>query len=88
MEARHRPLGDHWYLLYMGVAPGRQGQGLGSALLRPVLDECDRTGTPAYLEASCERSRALYARHGFVERDALPLPEGGPTIFPMWREPA
>ena len=88
MEAHHRPLPDHWYLLYLGVAAGRQGQGIGSALLRPVLDECDRTGTPAYLEATCERNRRLYARHGFVDRDPLPLPAGGPTLFPMWREPA
>jgi GNAT superfamily N-acetyltransferase len=88
MEAHHRLLPDHWYLLYIGVEPGRQGQGIGSALLRPVLEECDRTGTPAYLEASCERNRALYARHGFIERDPLPLAEGGPTMFPMWREPA
>jgi GNAT superfamily N-acetyltransferase len=88
MEAHHRPLPDHWYLLYIGIQPERQGQGLGSALLRPVLEECDRTGTPAYLEASCERSRSLYARHGFVEREPLPLPDGGPTIYPMWREPA
>lgn len=88
MEAHHRLLPDHWYLLYIGIEPDRQGQGLGGALLRPVLEECDRTGTPAYLEASCERNRSLYERHGFVEREALPLPEGGPTIFPMWREPS
>ena len=87
MEAHHRPLPDHWYLLYAGVAPGRQGQGVGSALLRPVLEECDRTGIPAYLEATCERNRALYARHGFVAREPLRLPADGPTLLPMWREP-
>ncbi len=88
MEAHHRSLPDHWYLLYIGIEPGQQGQGLGSALLRPVLEECDRTGAAAYLEASCERNRSLYARHGFIERDPLRLPEGGPTMYPMWREPA
>jgi len=88
MEAHHRPLPDHWYLLYVGVEPGRQGRGVGSALLRPVLEECDRTATPAYLEATCERNRSLYARHGFVAGDALPLSEGGPAVIPMWREPA
>jgi GNAT superfamily N-acetyltransferase len=88
MEAHHRQLPPHWYLLYLGAVPARQGQGLGSALLRPVLAECDRTGTPAYLEASCERNRALYARHGFADLEPLPLPGGGPTMFPMWRDPA
>jgi GNAT superfamily N-acetyltransferase len=88
LEAHHRELPPHRYLLYLGVVPGRQGEGLGSALLRPVLEDCDRSGTPAYLEASCERNRALYARHGFTDRDPLPLPGGGPTMFPMWRDPA
>ncbi|MGY1693612.1 GNAT family N-acetyltransferase [Geodermatophilus sp. SYSU D00814] len=88
MDAHHLELPDHWYLLYVGVVPGRQGQGLGSALLRPVLDECDREGLPAYLEATCERSRGLYARLGFADREPLPLPAPAPPVFPMWRDPA
>jgi GNAT superfamily N-acetyltransferase len=87
MDAHHRPLPEHWYLLYLGTEPSRQGTGLGAALLRPVLEECDRTGTPAYLEATSERNRALYARHGFADREPLRLPAGGPSLFPMWREP-
>jgi GNAT superfamily N-acetyltransferase len=87
LETHHRELPNHWYLLYLGVEPGRQGRGLGSALLRPVLAECDRTGTPAYLEATGDRNRSLYARHGFVGRAPLPLPDGGPMVFPMWRDP-
>jgi GNAT superfamily N-acetyltransferase len=88
METHHRELPDHWYLLYVGVDPARQGQGLGSAVLRPVLEECDHTGTPAYLEATCDRNRSLYARHGFVDLAPLQLPDGGPTMFPMWRDAA
>jgi hypothetical protein len=38
MEAHHRELPAHWYLLYLGVVPGRQGEGLGGALLRPTKD--------------------------------------------------
>jgi GNAT superfamily N-acetyltransferase len=88
LEDHHRALPDHWYLLYLGVDPSRQAQGLGSALLRPVLEECDRTGTPAYLEATCDRNRTLYRRHGFVDRPPLALPEPSPPMFPMWRDPA
>jgi GNAT superfamily N-acetyltransferase len=61
---------------------------VGSALLRAVLERCDRDGTPAYLEASCERNRQLYLRHGFTDLEPLPLPDGGPVMYPMWREPA
>ncbi|MGC5346749.1 GNAT family N-acetyltransferase [Streptomyces sp. AM 4-1-1] len=77
----------HEYLLMIGVLPGRQGQGLGVALMADVLDRCDREGVPVYLEASSERSRGLYERLGFALMDrTVELPEG-PTMWPMWREP-
>jgi len=53
-----------------------------------MLDRCDREGTPAYLEASSERNRALYERHGFELRDTFHLPMGGPPIRKMWRDPS
>ncbi|MEV5463463.1 GNAT family N-acetyltransferase [Streptomyces sp. NPDC002788] len=77
----------HEYLWMIGVAPGRQGEGLGTALIESVLDRCDREGLPAYLEASSARSRKLYERLGFeLAGPALGLPEG-PEMWPMWREP-
>lgn len=84
---RHHPRRPHWYLAYLGTDPARQGTGVGSVLLRAVLETCDATGEAAYLEASTERSRALYARHGFVAEDELLLAAGGPVVHPMWREP-
>jgi GNAT superfamily N-acetyltransferase len=67
MEWRHmRHVREpHYYVRDVGVHPDMQGQSLGSALLRPTLDRCDREGLPAYLEASSERSAALYERLGF-----------------------
>ncbi|MFJ3513028.1 GNAT family N-acetyltransferase [Streptomyces luteogriseus] len=77
----------HEYLWMIGVAPGRQGEGLGTALIEAVLDRCDREGLPAYLEASNARSRELYERLGFEPAGpALDLPDG-PAMWPMWREP-
>lgn len=83
----HHPSVPHWYLLYVGVDAGRRGQGIGSALLHPVLTHCDEQGLPAYLEATSERNRRLYLRHGFVDREPLTLPAGGPQVRPMWRDP-
>ncbi len=77
----------HEYLWMIGVAPDRQGEGLGTALIESVLDRCDREGLPAYLEASSDRSRGLYERLGFeFTGRALDLPDG-PRMWPMWREP-
>jgi GNAT superfamily N-acetyltransferase len=77
----------HYYIRYVGVAPSFQGRGLGSALLRPTLDRCDGEGVPAYLEASTERSAALYARLGFDHLGELQIPDG-PRFWPMRRPPA
>lgn len=77
----------HEYLQLIGVSPGRQGQGLGTALIEPVLERCDRDGTAAYLEASSVRSRVLYERLGFVFTGRTVDLPGGPPMYPMWREP-
>ena len=42
----------------MDVRPERQGEGIGSALLRAVLDRCDLEGAAVYLEAD-DRRKAL-----------------------------
>lgn len=55
----------HYYFRDVGVLPDMQGQGLGSALMRPTLGRCDREGLPAYIEASSERNAVLYERLGF-----------------------
>ena len=80
------PRQPHWYLAILGTEPDHQGNGVGSALLRPVLDDCDRNEVGAYLESSKESNLAFYARHGFRVTDELTLPEG-PRIWPMWRDP-
>jgi GNAT superfamily N-acetyltransferase len=77
----------HYYIRYVGVATRSQGQGLGTALLRPTLDRCDREGVPAYLEASSERSAALYEDLGFVHLGESQVPDG-PRFWPMRRPPA
>jgi ribosomal protein S18 acetylase RimI-like enzyme len=81
------PKEPHWHLTFLGTAPEYQGQGLGSALMRPMLERLDREGMPAYLEASTTRNRALYLRHGFVVMNEMRLPGGGPPLWRMWREP-
>ena len=45
VEARHPPT-PHWYLAILGTDPDRQGRGLASAALAPVLARCDAEGTP------------------------------------------
>ena len=86
IEAKHPARPPHWYLPLLGTDPAAQGQGIGSAVLAPVLDQCDADGLGAYLESSKERNIDFYARHGFRVTGELHLPRG-PTMWQMWRDP-
>ena len=70
---RHAPQ-PHFYLSALGVEPERQGEGLGTALVQPVLDRCDRDRIPAYLETAVARNVLLYERLGFGVVEELDLP--------------
>jgi ribosomal protein S18 acetylase RimI-like enzyme len=85
VESKH-PKPPHWYLAVLGTDPSRQGEGLASALLKTVLDDCDRDEVPAYLETGTERNVAFYVRHGFTVTEEIRLPKG-PPIWLMWRDP-
>ncbi len=87
LQERH-PHEPHFYVRWVGVRTALQGQGLGTALMRAVLDETDRAELPAYLEASSERNAALYERLGFRHTGILTLPGGGPPVWPMLRSAA
>jgi len=76
----------HFYLFILCTTRAQQGKGLGSSLMREVLDRCDRQGLGAYLESSNLRNVPFYERHGFkVITEVTLSPEF--TARPMWREP-
>ncbi|MFG1805217.1 GNAT family N-acetyltransferase [Streptomyces sp. NPDC049040] len=87
LDAAHPKERAHEHLMLIAVDSTARSQGRGTELITSVLSRCDREGLAAYLEASSTRSRALYARLGFVwSGDTIDLPEG-PSMYPMWRDP-
>lgn len=87
MEERHLRE-PHFYVRIVGVSTALQGQGIGTALMEPTLQRADAARLPTYIEASTQRSAALYERLGFVHMDVLELPDGGPPLWLMRRPPA
>ncbi len=79
------PAEPHYYLAFVAVAPNRQRQGLGTALLQETLARVDRAGAPAYLENSSPKNLALYQRLGFRVIKEVRAGEGAPPLFAMWR---
>jgi len=83
----HRPSDVHFYLQGLGTDPPRQGQGLGSAVLEPVLERCDGEEIPAYLETTKERNVGFYELHRFEVVGSARIPLDGPLMWFMARLP-
>jgi ribosomal protein S18 acetylase RimI-like enzyme len=74
---------DVWYLDMLAVEPARQGEGIGTALIRFGLNRAAADGADAYLETGVESNVAYYERFGFrVVEEGVPV-EGGPNIWFM-----
>ena len=84
---QHHTKERHWYLAFIGVDTARQGEGLGSLLIRRGLEACDAGGFHAYLESSNPANIPFYRRHGF-EVVAEVQVGSAPVVTPMIRPPA
>jgi ribosomal protein S18 acetylase RimI-like enzyme len=82
----HAP-GPHWYLSAIGVEPERQGQGVGGALMRPILERADAQGLPCYLETHRESNVRLYEKHGFEISCRSEVPGHPLNVWAMLRKP-
>jgi ribosomal protein S18 acetylase RimI-like enzyme len=79
------PGSPHHYLTMVGVRPGAQGTGLGSALLDDVvrLAEDDARSAGVGLDTENEANLGFYARHGFAPRGAVTV--GSFTVHALFR---
>ncbi|MGV4980884.1 GNAT family N-acetyltransferase [Streptomyces sp. NPDC001709] len=78
-----RPADDAHRLEHFYLDPSLQGRGIGSAVLRMLLERCDRDGTRIRLNVlQGSPARRLYERHGFTVETEDPV-----DVF-MVREPA
>jgi ribosomal protein S18 acetylase RimI-like enzyme len=84
---RNHPNQPHWYLAVIGSDPTVRGAGFAQALLRSRLDRCDTENLPAYLESTNPDNVPYYQRFGFEVTGEIATPDGGPSLWAMWREP-
>lgn len=83
MSALH-PTTPHWYLGVAAVRPGRQGHGLGAAVIRALLAEPIAADAPAFLITSNPANVPIYERIGFAVLTRGQLPQG-PSLWGMLR---
>ena len=86
MKQEH-PDEPHWYLAVLWSDTVVRGKGYGQALMRSRLDRVDAEHAPAYLESSKAENVPYYERFGFEVSSEIVIPDGGPTLWPMWRAP-
>jgi ribosomal protein S18 acetylase RimI-like enzyme len=77
----------HWFIEHLGVDPSRQGEGIGSSLLRFAMGKISADGLPVFLETGRERNVDYYTRFGFEVFHDEDAPDSGPHIWFMRREP-
>lgn len=79
---------DSIYLYLVGIRPTQQGHGVGSSVIRPVLEYADRQQKWVILETQKQGNLALYEHFGFRVRDVHAVPDDAPTTYTMLRIPA
>ncbi|MBZ0259254.1 MAG: GNAT family N-acetyltransferase [Hyphomicrobiales bacterium] len=82
----YQPDEPHWYLALIGVDVSHQGHGIGSKLLKSMMDKFDREECLAYLESTTAANIPFYERFGFNLTGRVEI-DGCPPLFPMVRSP-
>jgi ribosomal protein S18 acetylase RimI-like enzyme len=77
----------HMYLWGLAIDPAHKRQGIGSALLQPLLDKADAQKMPVYLETHDENNVAYYQKHRFDLIHSDRIPKFDLPIWCMLREP-
>lgn len=86
---QHHPKEPHLYLFTIAARASARGKGLGKALLKPVLEMCDREGMACYLENSNPVNHGFYTAQGFERREIFACGDAAdaPPLEAMWRAP-
>ncbi|MBA2314423.1 MAG: GNAT family N-acetyltransferase [Chloroflexi bacterium] len=88
IEVQHERLTDdpHLRLEFFGVEPGRQGSGIGSALIEHGHRRADELGLPCYLETFTKPNVRYYERRGYRVIGEYVVGEGVP-VYGLARPP-
>jgi ribosomal protein S18 acetylase RimI-like enzyme len=88
-DTHEKIMGDrpHYYLWGLTVDPNQKRKGIGTALLKPVIEKADLENKPIYLETHDEKNVAYYQSHGFSLIHTGKLLKYDLSIWCMVREP-
>ena len=76
-----------WYLQLIAVDPLYQHRGIGKALIKPKLEQCDVDQQYCYLETQNQLNVKYYQTFGFQVVESLILPSTNVQLWCMLRKP-
>jgi ribosomal protein S18 acetylase RimI-like enzyme len=86
-EAHHRDFApDHWYLNVVGVAPARQRQGIGQAMVQAGIERAAVACLPCYLDTAAPDNIPFYRKLGFRVLAASVVPGSNIRFWTLGRE--
>jgi len=85
---RRHCLRPYRYLALFGVDPAHQRRGVGTALVRPMLERCAAEGLDVWLETETSEDVAFYQRLGFRVCEETVLAGIGVRLWGMLRPAA
>ncbi len=80
-----RPRSRYHYLYTLAVEPGRQGRGIGAALLRDAIAGSRERGLPLLLDTMTHDNVSYYEHFGFETLASFGLPRGQRAWVMEWR---
>jgi GNAT superfamily N-acetyltransferase len=86
-RAHHRVHPPHFYLRALGVTPVVQAQGMGTALVRPVLALADDRNVGCFLQTASIENVSWYQQFGFTVAASYRPTPSWPPVWTMWRSP-
>lgn len=74
-----------FYLYIFVTMPEYRGKGLGSKIMRPMMDYLDEHKHDCYLETVVAKNVGIYKRYGFELKEEVNVPGTDLTIYAMLR---
>ena len=75
-----------WYLYSFAVLPEARGKGIGSTLLKVMLNYFDQGNQACYLETLKKENVSLYEHYGFKLMEEVKVPGTAMTLYAMLRK--
>ena len=76
---------DCWYLYVFVTMPEFRGKGLGSKIMKPMLEYLDEKHQDCYLETFAPINIEIYKKYGFELKEKVKVPNSDLTLYAMLR---